>query len=237
MTDFRALCAELVEKLDEVDRLLHGAQYVEHPLTYRARTALAQPEPEGPTQRQLFQLAAEFWPEGGEPTQAVPFARAVLARWGRPAPLPTDELLQAYQSGRRDAEADAQQAAEAAQPVADGEVAELVAYLRADTRGSYHTNQRIADLLERLSPPQPIPVSERLPGPEDCDADGRCWLLTVEDDYPQWRLHSIQGAQPGGAMIWVPVDSSPGVMVDCFYTSHWLPAHALPVPGNTSGNV
>ena len=78
--------------------------------------------------------------------------------------------------------------------------------------------------------PEPVPVSERLPGPEDCDAEGRCWLLTVEDDYPQWRLHSIQGAQPGGAMIWVPVDRSPGVMVDCFYTSHWLPAHALPLP-------
>jgi hypothetical protein len=31
-------------------------------------------------------------------------------------------------------------------------------------------------------------------------------------------------------MIWVPVDSD-GAMVDCFYTSHWLPALALPVPG------
>jgi hypothetical protein len=77
---------------------------------------------------------------------------------------------------------------------------------------------------------QPIPLSERLPGPEDCDEQGRCWLLTVEDEYPQWRLHAIEGAQPGGAMIWVPVDSSPGVMVDCFYTSHWLPANALPTP-------
>ena len=82
--------------------------------------------------------------------------------------------------------------------------------------------------VEQLAP---VPVSERLPGPEDCDAEGRCWLLTVEDEYPQWRLHSIEGNQPGGAtMIWVPVDSSPGVMVDCFYTSHWLPAHALPLP-------
>jgi hypothetical protein len=76
----------------------------------------------------------------------------------------------------------------------------------------------------------PIPVSERLPEAGECDAEGRCWLLTVEDEYPQWRLHSIEGAQPGGAMIWVPVDSSPGVMVDCFYTSHWLPASALPLP-------
>jgi hypothetical protein len=50
------------------------------------RAALDQPEPEGPTQRQLLQLAAEFWPVNGEPTQAIPFARAVLARWGRPTP-------------------------------------------------------------------------------------------------------------------------------------------------------
>ena len=48
-TDFRALCVELTEKLDEFDRLLHGAQYVEHPLTHRARAALAEPQPELPT--------------------------------------------------------------------------------------------------------------------------------------------------------------------------------------------
>jgi hypothetical protein len=92
----------------------------------------------------------------------------------------------------------------------------------------------------RPAPPpalQPVPVSERLPGSGDCDAEGRCWLLTVEDDYPQWRLHSIQGAQPGGAMIWVPVDSSPGVMVDCFYTSHWLPAHVLPLPARSENVI
>jgi hypothetical protein len=88
---------------------------------------------------------------------------------------------------------------------------------------------RAADLLAQRHP-APVPVSERLPEPEDCDAKGRCWLLTVEDEYPQWRLHSIEGALPGGTMIWVPVDSSPGVMVDCFYTSHWLPAHAIPIP-------
>lgn len=76
----------------------------------------------------------------------------------------------------------------------------------------------------------PVAVSERLPGEEDCDAEGRCWLLTVEDEYPQWRLHSVEGHQPGGRMIWVPVDRTPGVMVDAFYASHWLPAHALPLP-------
>ena len=123
-----------------------------------------------------------------------------------------------------------------AQPPADGEVTELVEWLQSmrDLAGEYNPDEqrrytRAAELLERPTP-QPVAVSERLPEPEDCDEQGRCWLLTVEDEYPQWRLHSIEGAQPGGAMIWVPVDSSPGVMVDCFYTSHWLPANALPTP-------
>ena len=55
-TDFRALCAELAEKLDEFDRLLHGAQYVEHPLTYRARAALAEPQTEPPTAEEVTEL-------------------------------------------------------------------------------------------------------------------------------------------------------------------------------------
>jgi hypothetical protein len=60
----------------------------------------------------------------------------------------------------------------------------------------------------------PIPISERLPGAEDCDAEGRCWMHgKVEGD---WRL--ISAANPG-----VPH------LRYCF--SHWLPAHALPLPG------
>ena len=124
-------------------------------------------------------------------------------------------------------------------PSAEGEVAELVAALKRESSAysllnSYRRWQlkltRAADLLEQRHP-TPVPVSDRLPGAGDCDGEGRCWLLTVEDGYPQWRLHSIEGSQPGGStMIWVPVDSSPGVMVDAFYASHWLPAAALPLP-------
>lgn len=97
-TDFRALCTELAEKLDEFDRLLHGAQYVEHPLTYRARTALAEPQPEPPTDEELLALFDQFDIDGMadvtkgmpldtfwddyQPREAVKYARAVLARWG-----------------------------------------------------------------------------------------------------------------------------------------------------------
>ena len=91
---------------------------------------------------------------------------------------------------------------------------------------------RAADLLERLSPPQPIPalpegtqviepaehtllvpiaqpipVSERLPGPGDFDEEEQCWWFCPEWD--EWFLY------PGRP--------------SCRHT-HWLPAHALPVP-------
>ena len=171
MTDFRALCVELTQQLDDVLDFTVSSETRRYmkALVVRARTALAHPAP----------------PAEGEVGELV-------------------ELLR-FEANTDDA-------------------IDHTHWLTADQM------HRAADLLEQRHP-VPVPVSERMPGPEDCDAEGRCWLLTVEDEYPQWRLHSIEGNQPGGAtMIWVPVDSSPGVMVDCFYTSHWLPAYALPLP-------
>ena len=65
----------------------------------------------------------------------------------------------------------------------------------------------IAEALARWGRPaiQPVPVSERLPGAEDCDADGFCWFWDLE--WSRW--------QPGEQ------DQS---------CTHWLPAHALPIP-------
>jgi hypothetical protein len=51
------------------------------------RTTLAQPEPQGPTDEELLRLARE-WNSGFESIElhfAADYARAVLARWGRPA--------------------------------------------------------------------------------------------------------------------------------------------------------
>ena len=81
MTDYKQLCAELHAALEKHDLSLADDQLLDRSAA-ALRAALAQPEPEGPTQRQLLQLAAEFWPEGCEPTQATAYARAVLARWG-----------------------------------------------------------------------------------------------------------------------------------------------------------
>ena len=50
MPDFRALCAELADWID--NETLTGGH---HPLVKRARAALAQPEPQGPTGRPLIE--------------------------------------------------------------------------------------------------------------------------------------------------------------------------------------
>ena len=61
--------------------------------------------------------------------------------------------------------------------------------------------------------PQPVAVSERLPGPEDCDEQGRCWMFGyIEGD---WRLISA-------------TNSGIPKLKYCF--SHWLPSSALPLP-------
>jgi hypothetical protein len=78
MTDFRALCAELLAAVEHeyghppIDRLA---------LSSRARAALAQPEPQGPTEEELYDYWISTSPEFGC-ADPVGFARAVLARWG-----------------------------------------------------------------------------------------------------------------------------------------------------------
>ena len=155
MTDYKQLCAELVAIEDALSggvalasnqgQALDGYSALANfrSVANRARAALAQPEPEGPTDEELSKLLYnEFTTNTGHGwhEDVIGFARAILARWGRPTP-------------------------------------------------------------------QPIPVSERLPGPEPC------WWFTPEGDeeYGWWVLETDgmeREPQP----------------------THWLPAHALPVP-------
>lgn len=115
-------------------------------------------------------------------------------------------------------------------PPAEGEVAELVALIRqialtwepdACLLGNMTAGQlaRAADLLERQAAPVPVAVSERLPGPEDLDDQRRCWWLAPETDTKCgcWCLGPGTCLPPEG-----------------FGETHWLPAHALPLP---SGEV
>jgi len=79
MTDFRALCAELHAAFNT-----YAVDEAHHDLLVRARAALAQPEPQGPTDEELM---AVFWEHenGLEELWSHDWpaaARAVLARWG-----------------------------------------------------------------------------------------------------------------------------------------------------------
>jgi hypothetical protein len=135
--DFRALAAELVEAWTK------GLD-IWGPMT-RARAALeAQPEQVEPTDAELITVAEEAglcypvcWDlRDGEVPQMTylrDFARAVLARWGRPAI-------------------------------------------------------------------EPIPVSERLPGPEDCGPGGICWLWDPVRRI--WHLTHSSYLNPGD--FWLP---------------------------------
>jgi len=147
MTDFRALCAELVDiATAHCNPDDYAVGYCASVLS-RARAALAQPEPQGPTDGEidaLLPLGMAPYTTICGPREIHAFARAVLARWGRPAI-------------------------------------------------------------------EPVPLAERLPGPEDCDEEGRCWLY--EHFIEEWRL---------GYGSWV-------ARFPIAY-SHWLPHHALPVP-------
>jgi hypothetical protein len=114
-----------------------------------------QPETQGPTDEELRDLWS--WAAGQDqgpwPTQQHCFARAVLARWGRPAI-------------------------------------------------------------------EPVPVAERLPGPEDCTVNPR-------DGQGQWCWGWVQWYDE------IPYSGKWRMMRrDCLIdeASAWLPHHALPVP-------
>ena len=88
-TDYRAMCAELLAWAEHT-----SSHYYKQPdVLTRARALLAQqpvsppyklPEPEGPTDEELLDLADwEVWDH-----QLLAFARAAIARHGRPTPQP-----------------------------------------------------------------------------------------------------------------------------------------------------
>jgi hypothetical protein len=77
MADFRALCKELMDAIDSgvpVERIKQS------PLAVRVDAALAQPEPQGPTDAELWDLYQHL----GSYFSPTEFARTVLARWGTP---------------------------------------------------------------------------------------------------------------------------------------------------------
>ncbi len=110
MTDFRALCAELTDALDTWLMAHHYGGVppqdgADAELVLRARAALAQPEPQGPSDKELLGLIPEIMRDefsyaakvcsdatGGQVkpgifrvalnTAALEYAQAVLAKYG-----------------------------------------------------------------------------------------------------------------------------------------------------------
>jgi hypothetical protein len=105
MTDYKALCARMADELDHYRQLLMDDRRETHALATEARAALAQPEPEGPSDKELLALMPETMRDefsyaakvcsdvtGGQVkpgifrvalnTAALEYAQAVLARWG-----------------------------------------------------------------------------------------------------------------------------------------------------------
>ena len=193
MTDYKQLCAELLSELENVIRVIYredGTWHISNadPVIAKAGAALAEPDPEGPTDEELDELAWNWYSKTGSTWYQIAafraFARAALARWGRSdGPAVPD--------GREPASVNAEPSD--AIP-ADGEVAELANSLRHSgdalrvygLHGGADDCQRAADLLERLASPACLVVN---PPPEAVQAlkaagPGRIELMPADPPQP-----------------------------------------------------
>lgn len=91
--DYKALCAELVDAIGSLVGGVKCGHYQQQDMWKcreifdRAHAALAQPEPEpvAPTDDELWSVGNDDFRANCYPTDAIYYARAVLARWGTPA--------------------------------------------------------------------------------------------------------------------------------------------------------
>jgi len=204
--------------------------------------ALTQPEPveAEPTRRQIMMLADGF---ATDPGGRVLLVREALRRWGRsatalaqPEPVPPSLL----RTERRDGPW-GEWSALIAQPVpapdqpepvgpTDDQAEDLADALNfmdgyaEHEDGFYVCASNLGPfaraILARWCRPAitPIPVSERLPGPEDCDAEGRVWA---------WYRNDPEDEYQGD--LWAPLHLR--LVTASQNVTHWLPANAVPLPG------
>lgn len=86
MTDLHALITELADELDHNHQCLLDDRRLTHPLADKARAALAEPEPEGPTLDEVDDLCAEhsFCYEDSESLECLLLIITdALTRWGK----------------------------------------------------------------------------------------------------------------------------------------------------------
>jgi hypothetical protein len=72
--------------------------------------------------------------------------------------------------------------------------------------------------------PQPIPVSERMPMDEDCNKEGMCWWWHPGHPESGYSEGWMQRPRQWGYVRFRYVSD------DALVCTHWLPAHALPLP-------
>ena len=242
MTDYRAELQRLLgavenDVIDTNDGLRFQAA------VNRARAALAQPEPEVVTERiASIATAVRECAFGWEPTARLignvcaediaDLCGAILTRYGRPTmkPVPDTKAHELLNLLLDDLDALADNSEGVAGLHLNGDVASWESLreggrfetwlMRMDEARAFlgSTMDKPDDIAATI---EPVPVSERLPGPEDCDAKGRCWWLT---------LAVADGGRGGYSTFWELL-SKPAARC----ASHWLPHHALPVPGAEVG--
>jgi len=276
-TDFRALCAELEEAYTWCIEEYMTDPAEQDTLIQRARAALAQPEPEGPTDEEIIQWGSDcadatrkseaehYWAFEVPSDYICEITRAVLAHWGTPnsaevrrslggapQPTPVSDAFAVVQK-RLDQLAGDQEmmiyrwhygewSIDHSNPSSCVQLGEASGEYSGAGRTLEEAFNKLAVLLHHDAPPvpvlpegtqvieptertllvpvaQPIPVSERLPGPGDCDAEGRCWWGVFQGDELLMRAWHLERQ----TAVW---------RFAC-----WLPAHALPVPTHTSENV
>ncbi len=217
-TDWRKTCAELIENvrylIDCVDRdcfdpvaLVECREHLS-----QTRTALAQPEPEvaGLSDDAIEADFRSWYNEryhhhyfGAIPlVECIEWTRYALTRYATPQPEP--------------------------EGVTDEEI-EQEAIANADTDDEYRAFKSGAFFVqERISRPtiKPVPVSEPVPGREDCNDEGEVWVEEggIKEQYfdeYEWIPHA-----------WVLREYSTS---DELRRAHWYPHNALPVPGAEVG--
>jgi hypothetical protein len=204
-TDWRALCAELADALDEW-RLGGGPpeDTADADLIARARAALAQPEPEGvgPSLAEIAQLTWQHSSDLGDlrigvaPDDVPALVAAALARWARPTIRPKGTCQPNGYAYRY--------------PAIDGTITRFNHGQEVNgCRPLYAIPYWLGQPPTARPTIEPVPVAERLPGAEDCDGCGNCWWFrpATRDDFPFWWFG-------GGDNV----------------STHWLPHHALPIP-------
>ena len=138
------------------------------------------------------------------------------------------ELVDAYVRGNNLAESIFRARTLLDQPVAEGPTNETPWEINDDDFLLFSPANAMASQAQKRSrrgrpTPQPVAVSERLPGPEDCDAEGRCWGWWTDPMSEYWEYVGVSA----------PIEPYGSYIPRAGHT-HWLPANAIPTPEATN---